>query len=262
MSGIEGLQFTRAEFDEAPSPASCTTCLNPLESVYFQFNGAIVCPPCCDRLRARHTGGSRVRRFVRATGAGIGAGLAGSGLYYGIVAITGYELSLIAIVVGAMVGKAVQWGSDGRGGWFYQSIAIGLTYLAIVSSYMPFIYSELTKPSTSGKSVAASQAPGRTTSAVSTDPSASPMQPATPNATPGDRPIRGRGLFTYAVMFVVLLVIATAAPFLGGASKIIGPVIIAIGLYEAWKLNRKPPLVLSGPHAIAPPEAAPVAVPQ
>ena len=39
-------------------------------------------------------------------------------------------------------------------------------------------------------------------------------------------------------------------------------VIIAIGLYEAWKLNRKPPLVLSGPHAIAPPEAAPVAVPQ
>ena len=41
------------------------------------------------------------------------------------------------------------------------------------------------------------------------------------------------------------------APFLGGFENIIGIIIIGIGLYEAWKLNRRVELTISGPHALA-----------
>jgi hypothetical protein len=49
-----------------------------------------------------------------------------------------------------------------------------------------------------------------------------------------------------------LLAFACAAPFLAGAQNLFGLVIIGIGMYEAWKLNKRVPLVISGPHAIAP----------
>ena len=42
-----------------------------------------------------------------------------------------------------------------------------------------------------------------------------------------------------------------AIPFLAGAENIIGLIIIGIGLYEAWKFNRKPQISITGPHAIA-----------
>jgi hypothetical protein len=56
-------------------------------------------------------------------------------------------------------------------------------------------------------------------------------------------------VFTYAFQ----------APFLGGANNVIGLLIIAIGLYEAWKLNRRIPI--SGPFRVgAAPAAGPPAV--
>ncbi len=49
------------------------------------------------------------------------------------------------------------------------------------------------------------------------------------------------------------------APFLMGADSIIGLIIIAIGLYEAWKLNKRNPIVITGPFdlAAAGPDAEP-----
>ena len=49
----------------------------------------------------------------------------------------------------------------------------------------------------------------------------------------------------------VWLLLAAAVPFMGGVG-ILGLIIIAIGLYEAWKLNRRPRLAVTGPHALAP----------
>jgi hypothetical protein len=45
-------------------------------------------------------------------------------------------------------------------------------------------------------------------------------------------------------LFVVLIL---ALPFLGGFANILGLVIIGIGVYEAWKINRRVPLVIAGP---------------
>jgi hypothetical protein len=49
----------------------------------------------------------------------------------------------------------------------------------------------------------------------------------------------------------VLLLTALISPFLGGFSNIIGWVIIAIGLFEAWKHTREVPYASSGPFAIS-----------
>jgi hypothetical protein len=58
--------------------------------------------------------------------------------------------------------------------------------------------------------------------------------------------------------------LAFQAPFLGGANNLIGLVIIAIGLYEAWKLNRRIPIAgpfrvgsAGGPPPVAPSPAGP-----
>ena len=56
---------------------------------------------------------------------------------------TGYDLGLIAIVVGLLVGGAVKFGSAGRGGWFYQTMAMVLTYATISASIVPEVVAQL-----------------------------------------------------------------------------------------------------------------------
>src|SRR5439155_26102796 len=86
--------------------------------------------------------GSRGGRVLKAAGLGLLAAIGGSVLYYAVAAITGYELAIVAIAVGFMVGKAVRRGSGNRGGRAYQVLAIVLTYFAIVSTYIPLAVKE------------------------------------------------------------------------------------------------------------------------
>jgi hypothetical protein len=58
--------------------------------------------------------------------------------------------------------------------------------------------------------------------------------------------------------FGAVLLVACAAPFLAGLQNIIGLVIIGIGVYQAWKLNRRVPLVITGPHVLSSAGAAAV----
>ena len=55
----------------------------------------------------------------------------------------------------------------------------------------------------------------------------------------------GVGAFLFAWLMIVD--IAYASPFLGGLRSIIGLFIIAIGLWEAWKLTRAVPVEVLGP---------------
>ena len=137
MSEGEGLQFERAEFESAPAQAQCAQCHRALIGSYYEVDGQTVCEACKYTIESRMTEGSGAGRFVRATGAGLVAAALGAALYYAITAISGYEFGLIAIVVGFGVGTAVRWGSNGRGGKRYQALAMALTYLAIVATYIP-----------------------------------------------------------------------------------------------------------------------------
>jgi hypothetical protein len=226
----DALQFDRAEYEKAQDAVPCAQCEKPVAGAYYQVNGAVVCEGCTASLREHQLLGSRASRAVRATTAGLAAAVAGSLLYYGISALTGYEFGLIAIVVGFGVGTAVRWGSYGRGGWAYQTLAIALTYLAIVSTYVPPIIDSL-------------RSAEQTASATTKVDGATATASATVDAAP---PTFGQ----FLLALTLLLLLACAAPFLAGIQNVIGIVIIGIGLYEAWKLNRRVTLDITGLHAV------------
>lgn len=110
-------------------------CQRPLEVSYWSLAGHAICSSCRDAI-VKGPETAPMERFGRALVAGIGASFAGFLIYWGILAATGYEIGIIAIVVGMMVGGAVRWGAQRRGGWLYQGMAIYLTYLSIVASYI------------------------------------------------------------------------------------------------------------------------------
>jgi hypothetical protein len=236
------LQFDRAQFDGGATQPGCAVCHTPLHGSYFEVNGHTVCEACCYKLRDAEPTGSRAGRGLRAIAAGVGAGLAGAILYWLILALSGYEFSLIAILVGYGVGKGVRWGSGGRGGRAYQALAIALTYLAIVSAYVPLMVTEILKQKPAAQAQTAASEGTVVPAAASNETSE-----AQPSAEKGTRGSIG-GLL---IGFGLLLLVACAAPFLAGFQNIIGLVIIGIGMYQAWKINRRVPLVISGPHALA-----------
>jgi hypothetical protein len=54
-----------------------------------------------------------------------------------------------------------------------------------------------------------------------------------------------------ALDFLALIPLSYAMPFLMGFDNVIGWVIIGVSLWEAWRINRRLELAMSGPHAIA-----------
>jgi hypothetical protein len=141
------LQLDRAEYTQ-PQTTSCAGCQREIRDTYYEVNRKVLCTTCHAAVAASLTGGSRSLRFFTALGYGLGAAAAGSILYYGVRAITGYELGLISILVGYAVGTAVKKGSGGRGGWFYQALAIFLTYTSIVMNYLPDVVKVVQEQST------------------------------------------------------------------------------------------------------------------
>lgn len=248
MSEGQELQFERAEFEGAPAQAQCAECHRTLTGFYYDANGQTICEACKYTIEARMMGGSAARRLARATGAGVVAAALGAALYYAISALTGYEFGLIAIVVGFAVGSAVRWGSEGRGGKSYQALAMMLTYLAIVATYIPPIIEGFREAAANESAIvepASSEA-----DAPSPIPVSAPAPAQSSEAATGQMALGPAGTF---IALLLVLAIACAAPFLGGVENIIGIVIIGIGLYEAWKLNRRATLAITGPHTLTRP---------
>lgn len=136
---MDDLQFERAEFGTAPAAVTCTGCHQPIAGDYFDVNGRRFCAGCTAAIRRAHGDGAGAGAFPRALGAGIGGGVVGSALFYLVEKISGYQLSIIAIAVGFLVGRAVRWGTGGRGGLIYQILSVALTYVSIAFSWLPFV---------------------------------------------------------------------------------------------------------------------------
>lgn len=264
------LQFDVAESaasDAARAHTTCAVCSKAITSTYYQVNGAIVCASC--RAALDQGAGTPLQRVLRATGLGMLAAIGGSLLYFGVAAITGREFGIVAIVVGYMVGIAVRKGSRARGGWGYQSLAIGLTYMAIVTSYVPLIAKEFQKSAVKesvrtrttppmadtitisargpdvGRAIDSAAAAKRADSGFTVEQAGAPIGSA--------RPVRARpkhlGPGTFLLGVGALLLIAAFIPILAGFSNIIGLVIIGIAVFEAWKLNRR--VTIIGPYRVA-----------
>jgi hypothetical protein len=267
MDSKPDLQFERAEFTTPAARLACEACQQPIHDAYYRVVGKTCCERCKTEVELQQASGSGVGRFLRAALYGTGAGALGAGLWYGVRALTGYEVGLIAIVVGLMVGGAVRKGSGGRGGWAYQGLAMFLTYGSIVSTYVPFIVQGILQQ---GEETAGDKGPGATPASPAAEPAATPTSPASPETAPGTTPASpasregepsaqklGPGAAVLTLLLGVALIgaLAFAAPFLAGFQNAIGILIIGFGLYEAWKMNRRVPFVIEGPFRVgaAPP---------
>lgn len=246
-----GLQFDRAERAAPSSGASCAFCKQPISSTYYEIHGQVTCQRCRTQILAAWNKGSPGARFAKALGLGAAAAAIGAGLYFGIEALTGYEFGLVAIVVGLLVGGAVRKGSNGRGGWRYQALAMFLTYSAIVATDSSLIAREMTKQfRTRADSIKASVAPSAAPAGA-----AATVAAVTDSAGPQKGPRPGPVVFALGLM--VLLALAYVAPIAIGVSSPLHFVIAGIALYEAWKLNRGGALRVTGPYqASASPAAA------
>ncbi len=236
-----GLQFDTAEPKSGSTQdVRCAACGDQL-AMYFQVNAAIACRRCKDRVVAAR-GGSHLPALVKATALGLVAAAGGSALYYGVAVLTGYEIGLISIVVGLLVGFAVRKGSRARGGWRYQALAMFLTYLAIASTYVPRVLAEMAKHERPAAAAPAGGAP------VAPSPGEGPRTAEIAKPPAATEPAPGAGNLLVAI--AMLLAFTLALPFLAGFDNLMGLFIIAIGLYEAWKVNRAPPFSVTGPYTV------------
>src|SRR5256712_2063445 len=226
------LQFERAERATRAIGADCAVCKQPITTSYYEINGHVTCQRCRSRIIAERDRGTSGTRFAKALGLGLLAAAAGAGIYYAVAAATGSEYAIVAIVVGLLVGSAVRKGSNRRGGWRYQALAMSLTYSAIVVTYIPQIIKAVTERR------------------------ASVINEGAPRADSVRVVPKQVGVGGVLLGLGALFLLAAALPILAGIGNIIGLFIIGIALYEAWRLNKAIPLRITGPYQVSAPPAA------
>ena len=241
--GGSPLDFDKAQFEEeTPSELTCEYCKKAIDSVYFDVNGATSCEPCQKELESSRTAGDPLGRFLRALAFGGIGGAIGAAIYYAVLAITDYEIGLIALLVGFLLGAGVRLGSGGSGGRGYQVLAVAMTYMAIVSTYVPFIL----------EAMMAEQE-----STLMAEPEAQATQTLGDSGVLAAEPEPGAedaaGLGTYVLVVAVIGLVAMATPFLAGVENVIGLLIIGFALYEAWRMNAYRPWVVEGPFELGDP---------
>jgi len=124
------LQFDTAVPSGTPA-SNCVSCKRPIGDSYYTAGKAIVCATCKTRIETAPRAGATPAQILRAIVFGAGGAIAGAAVYFGVLALTGYEVGLVAIAVGWLVGRTVHLGAGGQRGRPFQIIALILTYLGI-----------------------------------------------------------------------------------------------------------------------------------
>ena len=135
-----------------------------------------------------------------------------------------------------MIGKAVKTGSNARGGWLYQGLAIFLTYTAIVVTYIPPLVTAIRAQAHKEKVVAEDKQPVKPAGAAEAPGDAGALPPPT--------------LLEFFLAVALLVGFAYALPVMVGFQSPMVLLIVGFGLYEAWIINRKVPLVINGPYQL------------
>ena len=262
----EELQFDRVDTgapatDATPTTTApsvtCAVCNTAVATEYYHVNDKPVCANCREILLAAAKTPRTAGPLVRAGVFGVGAAIAGAAIYYAVIAITNFEIGLVAILIGYMVGYSVRKGAGGRGGRRFQILALILTYWAVGLAYTPLAFKELTQDDKS----AAMLADSAKASGIAVDslpsPTSTPSDPVatrTPsestdslNTAPmtGSKLLLGLGL---GLVFVFALPIMSIVGSLPGG--LLSALIIGIGLHQAWSMTGPPKLTVSGPYKV------------
>jgi hypothetical protein len=238
------LQFDTAVLPDAVSAVStgsavvCGQCQQPVLTEYYDVNTIAVCDACRGHLEQQLTSPSGVSVMLRSALFGFGAAIAGAILYYAVVAITDFEIGLVAIAIGYMVGYAIRRATGGRGGRRLQVLALVLTYWSVGLAYTSLA---MRAQPDSEKADTLSRT---SSSGASSNQSAATDQPDTSS----------RG---FVVAFAYLLAFTFAVPVLvvfgSLPGSVISAAIIGFGMQQAWKMTGVPHVVITGPFQIATP---------
>lgn len=225
LPSVDALQFRRAQpidSTEPEAPKSCAACKQSIGGEYFQVQNHVICASCAAKIQA-DTQARRPVPWLRVALYGAGAALAGC-ILYAIPLAMGFQIGIVALAVGWMVGKAVRSGSYGVGGRPQQILAVALTYFAISVSVIPAGIFIGVKHAVAAKKSAAG---------------APKIQVAKPAISAGK-------------LVAGLLVLAAISPFLELGSSPVGGLIslfiLFIGLQRAWALTAGHEILVTGPY--------------
>ena len=190
-----------------------------------------------------------------------------------VTKFTGYEIGLIAIAVGYLVGMAVHVGASRMGGVAYQILAVFLTYSAIVMTYVPMIANQFMtnegaqQEAQVGLSDDSQTAHSDDSQIAHLDDSQTGLSddwregdaasPAS-NADAGENleaPVTQPGMDELAA-WVAAIPIAYMLPFLMGFENAIGILIIGFALWQAFRMNARAKIDLQGPFRLEVRDAA------
>jgi hypothetical protein len=256
-SSQDDLQFDRAVHGEAPNGSdaglACAMCNTPLLTEYFHVAEQPTCATCKSAVeRANQNAATQGRRpavFARAFVFGLAAAIAGAILYYAVIALTGWEIGLVAIVIGFMVGFAVHKGSGSAGGRRFQWLAIVLTYFAVGLAYSPLAFKSFSEGSgptdatvSDSSGAAASTAANDSASAGGSATATASTQSASAS-TPGMAAALG---ITFLFIFALpVIYVVQSLP-----SGLISAIIILVGMQQAWKMTARSDVPISGPYRV------------
>lgn len=131
------LQFDRAEPTGGAGATQCAVCQRPIADQYYSANGKPVCASCREKISTQLA--NKTGNLPGGILLGVGGAALGAAAYFGVAALTGAEIALVAIAVGWLVGRAVQLGSGGSGSRVQQVVAVVLTFLSLDAAYLAMV---------------------------------------------------------------------------------------------------------------------------
>ena len=233
------LQFDTAVPSDAPfavitaQGVTCTVCQRAVSDEYFDVDGQSVCDGCRTQLAQLAQTPRGWGLFVKAGLFGLVAAILGAILYYAVIAITNFEIGIVAIAIGYMVGWAIRKATANRGGRRYQVLALVLTYWAVGLAYTPLTFQQFADEDKKEQAQKATD-------------TAAPAPAEPPDeATAMNIPLVLAILVGFSLALPVLVVFGSLP---GG---VLSALIIGIGMRQAWHMTAVAPLQISGPYRVA-----------
>ena len=218
------------------SAVVCGSCQQHLTSEYYDVNGISVCDSCRNSFAQQLASSLSGVALLRVAMYGFGAAIAGAVVYYAVVAITDYEIGLVAIAIGYMVGYAIKRGAAGRGARSLQVLAVVLTYWSVGLAYTSLAFNAASDAAATN-TVSGSSSAGKEAAATQQDGSES-----------STNVIAAIGSLAALPFVLPALMVFGSLP--GSA---ISALIIGFGMHQAWQMTGAPQFVVSGPFQIAVP---------
>ena len=253
-AGGDELQFDRVSTGTVPSAPPdklaviCAACQTSIETTYFEVNGSILCRLCRTRAESAAETPRGIVPFMTSAVYGLGAGVVGAIIYYAVIAITNFEIGIVAILIGYMVGYAVRKGAGLRGSRRFQVLAVALTYLSIALAYAPLVFNQAIDTAQSAQDARAATASSNRDTTAATETVQAPTEKLSGR----------RALVSLVFLAAFIAALPVLAVFGSLPSGLISAFIIFIGMKQAWRMTGAPSLQILGPYRVG---AAPAATP-